>query len=313
MAPLRVSNERERVLSTILLAALLAPSTASPPPPEPSPTPAAVPGPAGLEVVWTSGWDEALEAVRKIPNGRILIYFGDDDCGQCRRMEAIIVPSTSFFAFTRDKVPLYEKLSSPEGKRLAAALRVKEPPAWVVVTPELLVSGRQVGPTSQTGWVQAFIEAEKGWYAYLKLRDEERANPADPRLVFDVARESFHRNGDSLAEPRFQRLGSDPKTPQDLREQSLAYLATSQYDAGRPADAGKTLDQLLAISKEPAIRQRAELRRADIDIALGRKDLAAARLRAFRKEWPDSPDLPGVEKLLEAIAPGAPKDAEAPR
>lgn len=302
MAPLRVSNERERVLSPILLAALLS-QTAPAPPPEPSPTPAAVPGPAGLEVLWTSRWDEALEAVRKMPNGRILIYFGDDDCGQCRRMEALVVPSTSFFAFTRDKVPLFEKFSSAEGKKLAATLRIKEIPAWVVVTPELLVSGRQVGPTTQTGWVQAFVEAEGGWAKFRKLREEEKANPGDPRLVFDVARESFHRNGDSLAEPRFARLGSDPRTPADLREQSLAYLATIQLDSDRPAEAGKSLDELLAIAREPLIRQRAQLRRADVDIALGRRDLAAARLRAFRKEWPDSQALPDVEKLLDALEP----------
>ncbi|MFI5180357.1 MAG: hypothetical protein ACHQPI_03090 [Thermoanaerobaculia bacterium] len=301
------------MLSTILLSAVLAQSAPATAPSEPSPTPAAVPGPAGLEVIWSSSWDEAVEAAHKIPNGRVLVYFGDDDCGQCRRMEALIWPSTSFFAFTRDKVPVYEKFSGPEGKKLAATLRVKEIPAWVVVTPELLVSGRQVGPTSQMGWVQAFVEAEKGWYRYRKLRDDEKANPGDPRLVFDVALESFHRNGDSVAESRFQRLGSDPKTPPDLREQSLAYLATIQLDSERPEDAGKSLDQLLSIAKEPRIRQRAELRRADVDIALGRKDLAAARLRAFKKEWPDSPALPEVDRLLDAISPTATKDADAPR
>lgn len=300
------------MLSPILLAALLS-QTAPAPPPAPSPTPAAVPGPAGLEVLWTSSWNEALEAVRKIPNGRILIFFGDDDCGQCRRMEALVIPSTSFFAFTRDKVPLFEKFSSPEGKKLSATLRIKEIPAWVVVTPELLVTGRQVGPTSQMGWVQAFAEAERGWVGYQKLLAEEKANPGDPKLVFEVARECFHRNGDGLAEPRFARLGNDPRTPPDLREPSLAYLATIQLDAGRPEEAGKSLDLLLSIAKDPGIRQRAQLRRADVEIALGRKDLAAERLRAFRKEWPDSPALPEVEKLLDALDSKAPKDAEKPK
>jgi hypothetical protein len=283
MAPPRVSNERERVLSTILFAALLAQTAPSAPPEEPPPTPAAVPGPAGLEVPWASSWDEALDAARRIPKGRILVYFGDEECGQCRRMQALVVPSTSFFAFTRDKVPLYERFSSPEGKKLAAALRVREIPAWIVVTPEMLVSGRQIGPTSQTGWVQAFIDAERGWHAYLKLREDEKTNPADPRLVFDVARESFHRNGDSLAEPRFQRLGNDPKTPPDLREESLAYLATIQLDSDRPAEAAKTLDRLLAIAKDPEIRQRAQLRRAEVD------------------------------RVLDAIPPAAPRDADAPK
>ena len=304
------------MLSHLILPALLATAEApqaTAPAPTPTPTPMAVPGAAGLEVLWTSTWDEAVEAARKIPNGRILVYFGDDGCGTCLRMEALVVPSTSFFAFTRDKVPLYLKRSSAEGNRLAAKLRVREIPAWVVVTPELLVTGRQEGSTTQMEWVQTFVEAEKGWAAYKKLLETETADPSDVKVVFEVARESFTRGGDSLAEPRFTRLATDPHAPADLREQSLAYLATIQLDAGRPDDAATTLDRLLGVAKDPLLRQRAQLRRAEVEIARGRKDLAIGRLMAFKKEWPDSPLLPDAEKLLEALKSGPFWTTESPR
>lgn len=301
----RVSNERNDVAHEIALALLLAFPLAAPidVAPAPSPTPMALPGAAGLEVVWTSSWEEAVEIARKLPEGRILVYFGDDGCGLCQRMEALVVPSTSFFAFTRDKVPLRLKLKSPEGQRLAEKLRVREIPAWIVVTPDLLVTGRQEGSTTQMGWVQAFVEAEKGWAAYRKLLAAEKADPSDVKLVFEAARESFKRGGDSVAEPRFTRLANDPRTPPDLREQSLAYLATIQLDAGRPQEAAKTLDRLLAVVKDPLLKQRAQLRRAEAEIALGRKDLAIGRLKAFKKDWPGSSLLPEAEKLLEALQP----------
>jgi len=306
------------VVSQILLAALLAvPASSAVAPPDAAlpapPTPAAVPGPAGLEVKWTETWDEAAEAARKIPNGRVLVYFGDDDCGPCRRMEALIIPSTSFFAFTRDKVPLHVTLRSPEGQKLAAKLRVREAPSWVVVTPELMVTGRQTGPTTQMGWVQTFIDAERQWAAYGELLARERSNPADLRVVYDVARESFRRGGDSVAEPRFARLVGDPRTPPDVLEQSLACLASIQLDAGRPEEAAASLDRLLTVAVDPALKQRAELRRAEVEIARGRKDLAVGRLKAFKKEWPGSSMTSEVDTLLETLKPGSSRETEDPK
>jgi hypothetical protein len=318
MARLRVSNEGERVISQILLAAVL---TVPTPPaassgdaaPQSTPAPAAVPGAAGLEVKWAANWDEALETARKMPNGRILVYFGDDGCGPCQRMEALVIPSTSFFAFTRDKVPVRILLRSPEGEKLAARLRVAEAPTWVVVTPDLLVTGRQAGPTTQMGWVQTFSEAERQWAAYRKLLDAEKADPGNLRLVFDVARETFRRGGDSLAEPRFVRLVGDARTPPELREQSLAYLATIQLDTGRPEEAAATLDRLLAAAPDPVLKQRAQLRRAEVEIARGRNDLAVGRLKAFKTDWPGSPLTPEVDKLLEALKPGSSKEVSSPK
>jgi hypothetical protein len=315
MAPPRVSNERGPVLLQFVLASLLSLQTtvSEEPAAAPSRTPMAVPGPAGLEVTWTSTWDEAVAAARKIPDGRILVYFGDDGCGPCQRMEALVIPSTSFYAFTRDKVPLHLTLGSPEGKRLAAKLRVRQIPAWVVVTPDLLVTGRQEGSTTQMGWVEAFVDAEKKWADFRKLLAAEKADPSDAKLVYEVAVGAFRRGGDSLAEPRFERLADDPRTPAGLRESSLAYLATIQLDAGRPGDAAVTLDRLLRVVQDPVLKQRAELRRAEVEIAQGRKDLAIGRLRAFEKEWPGSPLIPEAAKLLEALKPGSNRAGESSR
>ena len=316
MARVRVSNERDHVLLPFLLLFLASPPAAADParaetrPPGAS-TGSAVPGAAGLEVPWTGTWEEAVGAARQIPDGRILIYFGDDDCGACRRMEALVIPSTSFWAFTRDKVPLYLRLGSEEGKALGTRLRVREAPTWVVVTPELVVCGGQAGPTSQMGWVETFAKSEASWVAYRRLLETEKQAPADAKAVFDVARETFRRGGDRIAEPRFERLANDAKAPPEVREQSLAYLATIELDAGRPDRADGYLDRLLSVATDPALKQRAQLRKADVEIARGRRDLAIARLQGFKKEWPLSPLVAEADALLQALT--ATKPAEVRR
>ena len=159
-------------------------------------------------MAWAYSWDDAVAAAKKLPNGRILLSFVDEDCGECRRMDALVVPSTSFWAFTRDKIPLRVVRATPEGKRLTERFRIPEVPAWLVVTPDMVVSGAQIGSTTQQGWVDAFIRSEQAWAAYRKKLDAEAANSADDTLVFDVAKETFKRGGDNLAEPRFRRLAS---------------------------------------------------------------------------------------------------------
>ena len=295
----------------LLLPLLLAqqPSDSPPAPPDATPAPAPAPaetgsafaGAAGLEVLWARTLPEATEGAKHLKDGRILIFFVEPNCGQCSRMEALVAPSTSFFAFTRDKVPLYEDVSTAEGADLARRLRIRSTPTWIVVTPELLECGRQEGPTTQQGWVQAFIEAERGWAGYRMLLAAESAEPGNLQLVFDAARQTYQRGGRLQAESRFRRLASDAKAPATLREQSLGYLISLEMDTGLFDDAVSHLDTLIATAQDPALKQRAELRRADVEIARGRKDLATWRLREFLKAHPDSPLAAEAQALLDAL------------
>ena len=295
-------------LLPLVLAQIASPPAATPAPaPEPAQTGSAMAGAAGLEVFWARTLAEATDAAKHLRDGRILIFFVEPACGQCDRMAALVAPSTSFYAFTRDKVPLYEDVSTPEGKDLARRLGIRSTPTWIVITPDLLQCGRQEGPTTQQGWVNAFIESERGWQGYRKLLAAESAEPGNPQLVFDVARETFQRGGGAEAESRFQRLAGDARTPAAIREQSLGYLTTIEMDAGHIDEAVPHLDTLIATAKDPALRQRAELRRADVEIARGRRDLATRRLKEFLKAHPDSTLAAEAKALLEALKGKAPR------
>ena len=277
------------------------------PPPKPSPATAqsekgsAMAGAAGLDVIWASRLAEAVEGAKRLRNGRILIFFVEPDCGQCDRMKALVAPSTSFFAYTRDKVPLYEDVSTAEGKDLARRLRIRGTPTWIVVTPELLECGRQEGPTTQQGWVDAFIQVERGWAGYRKVLADETADPSNPQLVFEAALLTYQRGGGALAEARFQRLARDPKTPDAIKEQALGYLTSLEMESGQFDEAVAHLDTLIATAQDPVLKMRAELRRADVEIARGRKDLAAWRLKEFVKAHPDAPLAAEAQALLDAL------------
>jgi predicted negative regulator of RcsB-dependent stress response len=254
---------------------------------------------AGTQVEWARTWDEAVTEAKKLKDPRILVEFVDEKCGDCVRIERLVIPNASFAAYTRDKVPLRLKYGSPEAKKLTAKLGVDSLPAWAVVTPELLVSAVLIGSTNQAGWFETFSRAEVLWREYKKKLAAEQANPGDEELVFSVAEETFKRGGDGLAEPRFRRLVKSAKP--ELRERSLAYLASIELDSDRVQDAARDLDDLLASVKDPVLRERAEFRRAEVEIALGRRDLAAKRLAAFKKDHPGSELVKDADVLLQRL------------
>jgi hypothetical protein len=284
------------VLAALALLAQLSPTPASPPA-----TGSAFAGAAGLDVIWAPTLSAAQATARSMKDGRILLFFTDTDCGQCERMLKIVAPSTSFFAFTRDKVPVPVDISKPENLKLAQQLRVVGVPTWVVVTSDLLECSRQEGVTTQQGWVDAFVRGESGWFAFKKAQAAENENPGNLPAVYEVAKQLYQRGAREQAESRFRRLWLDEKTPPEIRESVKGYLASIDLDAGRLDDATRLLDDLAANAKDPKLRERAELRRADVEIARGRKDLAASRLREFRKAHPESPLAAEAQALLDEI------------
>jgi hypothetical protein len=270
-------------------------------PPAPPQTGSAFAGAAGLDVIWAETIEEAQARARNMKDGRILLFFTDKDCGECDRMLKLIAPSTSFFAFTRDKIPVPITISDPRGLKLARRMRVVGVPTWIVATPDLLECSRQEGVAPQQGWVQTFVQGEREWAVFQRAQAAENANPGDPAAVYEVARQLFARGAREQAEGRFRRLAADPKAAADVREQSKAYLASIDLDAGRFDDATRLLDDLAANAKDPQLRERAELRRADVELARGRKDLATYRLREFLKAHPESPRAAEARTLLEAL------------
>ncbi|MDX9734315.1 MAG: tetratricopeptide repeat protein [Thermoanaerobaculia bacterium] len=252
-------------------------------------------------VDWAETMPDALKRAGALDGGRLLVEIRDARCSECERVEKLLYPSASFRAFLKDKVPVRLLRGTPDADRLYARYRLRTSPAWLVLSTDLMLCGKLEGDTNQSTWIQSFFESEKAWAAFLRAVEEEKASPADPARTFAVGEEAYRRYGDVMAERRFRKLSDDDAAPAELRAKSLAYLATFALEASRFDDASRTLERVLATTKDPALQERAELRLADVEIGRGDHPKAAARLKAFLEKHPQSPLKPQAEGLLRLL------------
>lgn len=278
-----------------------------------SPKGSATPGPTNLEVPWKTTLADGVAEARKRPGQRLFVSLTAEECGNCERMDHLILPSLSFLAMLKDKTPVLLDIASPDGRALAERFGIPQAPAWFILTPDLLLCGMQAGATSQSKWFQTFVDTERAWAGYKKKLADEKKAPSDRELVFDVAVETYQRGDLEKAEPRFRRLSSDKQAPGPVREGSLAYLGAILMDTNRIEDAAKTLETLRTTAKDPNLKERAELRLADVELARGRRDRAKHRLEEFKKAHPASPRIQEADELLAAIAKAAAGATEKPR
>lgn len=264
-----------------------------------APTPA--PRPQDEPPVWATTFPEAVERARALHDGRVFVEITDASCSECDRMQKLVYPSASFRALMRDKVAVSLDRSSADGERIAGRFGIRSAPAWLILTPDLLLCGLQEGATNQPTWMARFAASEQKWAQFRKKLDDEKKSPGDFALVFEVAQETYARGGDQVAEERFRRLAVDAKAPAELREKSDAYLAAIALDSRRFDDAQKSLERILATSKNGSLREQAELRMADVEVGRGERAKAVDRLRRFLEKNGASPLRPQAEELLKAL------------
>ncbi|KAA0253352.1 MAG: hypothetical protein EDX89_14770 [Acidobacteria bacterium] len=289
-----MKNPFSATLAALLLGALPAPALALP-----APAPAGEVDPMS-PAFWKPTLDEGL-AEAKRTGKRVFLAMMDEPCGQCDRMEALVLPAKSFETFVKDKVPVRVRYSSEEGKRLAERFQVPGAPAWLILTTDLLVCGFQGGANSQDGWFRTFLETEKSWAAYQKKLADEKKDPGNLELVFDVAKETFGRQGGALSEPRFRRVVADPRATPGMREEATAYLANLALEARRIDEAEKLLLSLQRSTQDKLLLEKVELSLVDVEIARGRRDAALNKLRDFKRQHPYSINLEQVDALIEAL------------
>ena len=251
-----------------------------------------------------SSLSRGIEEARKRGNSRIFVFVDAKQCGDCDRMNALVIPARIFRDFVEDKVVVRVDISSEEGARLGDEFGISSAPAWIVMTPDGVLSWLHKGMTPQAAWLEQLTVSEERWKFYQKMLAEETANPTNGELAFENARETFRRHGDAQAEKGFRRLVGDPSTPPPILEQSLAYLATIEMNGKRLDEARGHLETLLKIGQDPTLRERAELRLVEVEI--GKNDAAAAkrRLDRFVKAHPESAkkNVEDLERIIFALS-----------
>ncbi len=163
--------------------------------------------------------------------------------------------------------------------------------------------------------MNAFIEVERGLGGLQEGRCGRGREPRQ-RACRLRGRAPDSSSAAGANRPRPDSAASRPTrtSPAELKEQVTRHTSPrSTSTPGRFDEAAQRLDTLIATAKDPALRQRAELRRADVEIARGRKDLATWRLKEFLKAHPDSPLAAEAQALLDALQGKGPAARPAPK
>jgi tetratricopeptide (TPR) repeat protein len=299
------------VLPAILIFAVLgAPPQQPPPASKPNSPPAATaptapplemsvpPGPGN--VVWANSTAEAHD--RAAAGGKFMFFeFTQDNCGNCQRMDTLIYSAFDLEALLVSAIPMKIDLESPEGKALAARYSIDEAPSVLVTTPAGRLVFLMQGFVNQGDFFRHAYEAIDGYRKWAKQIDAQNVARLSAKEAFDSGNELFHRSDPEAALPRLKRAATAPGARAKQREDAIELLAAAELDSDQPAASRKTIEQLIATTKDRERRERAELFRAQIPLAENRPAEALALFRKFQKDHPTSPHLARVRELVARL------------
>ena len=293
----------------LLLAAAspAAPETASPTPPAAAPVPGQVPpGPGKAD--WAETFARARE--RADHEGRVVyVEFFEKTCGNCVRMQQLLYPAVNFEMMLLRMVPVRLDRLSVEGGALAERYGVTQSPSVLILSPGGALIFRVDGFDNAGEFYRHVHTSMTGWDALHVRMIQEPEFRDDPKQELALGEDLLRRMDPEEAAPRFDRAARSKTADAATRDLALTALATAQYRMKRFAEARATLDDLLRTSRDPAIREQAELSRGLVEIAEGKREEARRTITAFLREHPESRLAANARQMLTSI----PAEAPAPR
>jgi len=250
--------------------------------------------------VWASNFDEAKELAKK--QGKVVfVEFTRNKCGNCLRMDELLYPAVNFEMAILRMVPVKLDLDLAEVAKLASRYQVDDVPAVLVVSPGGALIFRMVGFKDDRSFYVHLHNSMKEWDS-LNLRLVHEPETIDnAKAELELGKELFRRVDAEEALPRLQRAATLPKATPAVREEALAYLASAQMELERFADARATTGKLLRIGKDRERREKAELFRAQISLAEGKRDEARREFQSFLSRHPSSKLRDEAKSYLEKL------------
>jgi thiol-disulfide isomerase/thioredoxin len=311
-APLRnpvLPRGRRSPLKTFLALCIVAlpfPALAQQPPqPPPVSTPGAeTPGTAAPAVMspgnarWAASPDEAK--ARAAAEGKfVYVEFDAPDCGHCQRMDTLLYPAFQFEAVLLPMVPVKVALASPEGRELARRYGIRDTPAVLVTTAEGRLVFLMQGFTNAPEFYRHIQQDTETYRAFAKRIDAQDISRLPAREALDTGRELYQRSDPGAALPRLKRAATAASPA--VRDEAREILAAVELDLGQHANSKRTIDRLLATTKDARRRERAELFRAQLPLAENRPAEALALFRKFQRDHPNSPYIGQVNEMLARL------------
>lgn len=276
----------------------------APQPAAPAPATNAPPDTPG-RAVWAKTYDEARQKAKDL--GKVVfVEFTQKECGNCFRMDGLLYPSANFEMALLRMVPVKLDFDGAEAAALKNRYQINETPAILVVSSGGALIFRVVGFDNDRAFYTHLHNSMTDWDRVNLRLVHEPETIQDPKSQLQLGMELFRRFDSEEAIPRLQHAAS-PKSPTAVREEALAFLASAEMERERFAEAGVAVDTLLKITKNAGQRERAELFRAQIALAQGKRDEARRQFQAFLTRHPESKLKDQAKMYLDRMGSEQPK------
>ena len=300
---------RRRTLAPFVFACAVAPFAAAQEPavtaPERAQANRPVTSPGNAE------WAATVEAARaRATEQKKLVFYEIDtqNCGECQRMKSLLYPAFDFEALLIGMVPVRVDITTHDGERLAQLYGIKETPSVAIATPTGRLIFLMQGFKSQGDFFAHVHKSLDGYRNWAKTIDAQDVATLSAKEAYASARQLYARFDYAEARPRYKRATVASDATPEIRNAALEGLAAAELQLDKPAEARKTIDQLIASTKDPEVRERAELFRANIALVQNQNAEALALYKKFEKDHPNSKYLEQVRGFIARLAsPEAPK------
>ncbi|HET7451446.1 MAG TPA: thioredoxin family protein [Thermoanaerobaculia bacterium] len=247
---------------------------------------------------WEPTYAKARERAQS--EGRfVFVEFGEAACGNCARMDQLLYPAVNFEMMLLRMVPVKLDRTGAEGAALAERYGITESPAALVVSAGGALVFRVNGFDDANDFYRHVSESVAEWDK-LNVRLIHGGGD-DPKEELALGTALALRFDPEEAAPRFARAAASEKADPGTRDLARTYLAAAQFRMKRYEDSGKTIEEILRTSKDPRVREQAELFRGQLAVAEGRREDARRTILAFLREHPDSALAGNARQMLTSI------------
>ncbi len=303
-------RSRAAALAVFLAASFVArapQAAAQQPTPAAEPPAAAAPSNRPVKSPGNAQWATSVEEARALAAAQHkLVYyeFASQSCGECGRMDALLYPAFDFEALLIGMVPVRVDLVSKAGMELSELYSIKETPSVAIATPTGRLVFLMQGFKTQGeffGHVHKSLDTYRAWAKTIDAQDVASLGAAE---AYQSARQLFARFDFAEARSRFLRASVAPDATPAIRDAAKEGLAAAELQLKEPAKARKTIDGLIATTKDPEVKERAELFRAQIPLSQNQPEEALSLYKKFEKDHPQSKYKEQVRGLITRLETG---------
>ncbi len=245
---------------------------------------------------------------RALAQKKLVYYeFEAPGCGNCRRMQALLYPAFDFEALLIGMVPVKLDLDSEEGRQIAGRYSITETPSVLIATPEGRLVFLMQGFKDAPDFYRHARQDLDSYRVFAHRIDGQDVARLTAEEAYTTGRDLYARFDYSAAAVRLERASAAPDATPELRLSALEGLAAADLQLGQAAASRRAIDKVIAATKSPEQKERAELFRAQIALAENKPAEALSAYRKFAKDHPGSPHIARVRSFIARLEAAEPK------